>query len=398
MVIDFSFRGRRTGLDCRWSSAPAEPVPFVSHLFASELEAFGYPELLWQLHCIHFPGEQSALRIRVGDEELMGSNLENVIAAPIADVTRQNDAIARAFVGGTSPAMLTLEGVLSEIALTSIPVLLVGECGTGKQMFAHRIHQLSARSSEPLMKISCAGVRPESFASELGLDASQEGEYRHEAGTAFFDEISELDSLCQRNLLYALPDEETKPRRGILMARLISATSRNLDEEMRAGRFRRELYYRINGVCLRLPALRERKEDIPLLSDYFFAKHCTQLGRAHSRLSARALDTFMGYSWPGNIRELENVVKKIVALNDEELALSELMRTPNAIAAVTANVRTRSLKVASKAASREAERELILKALGRTRWNRKRAAQELQISYKSLLYKLKQIGLDEEAN
>ena len=164
----------------------------------------------------------------------------------------------------------------------------------------------------------------------LDLDGAAETEYEHEAGTAFFDEISELDPICQRSLLYALPDGEAKPRRGILMARLISTTSRNLDEEMCAGRFRRELYYRINGVCLRLPALRERKEDIPLLSDYFLAKHCAQLGRTRSRLSAKALDAFMEYSWPGNIRELENVVKKIVALNDEDLALSELIRTPNA--------------------------------------------------------------------
>jgi two-component system response regulator AtoC len=299
--------------------------------------------------------------------------------------------------------MLTLEAVVSEIAHTNIPVLLVGECGTGKQMFAHRIHQLSDRPG-PLMKISCAGMRAESFASETGLDASQESEYRRGAGTAFFDEISELDAACQRNLLYALPDGETKPLRGILMARLISTTSRNLDEEMKAGRFRRELYYRINGVCLRLPALRERKEDIPQLSDYFLAKHCNQRGRVHSRLSARMLETFMDYSWPGNIRELENVVKKIVALNDEDLALSELIRTSNASAVSGTGIggtgigQTRSLKVASKAASREAERELILKALGRTRWNRKRAAQELQISYKSLLYKLKQIGMDEELN
>jgi DNA-binding NtrC family response regulator len=328
----------------------------------------------------------------------MGSNVENVVAAPAAGVTRQNEALSGLFIGGTSPAMLTLEGVLPEIAQTNIPVLLVGESGTGKQMFALRIHQLSDRSSQPLMKISCAGVRAESLASELGLDGGHESDYRQEAGTAFFDEISELDPSCQRSLLYALPDGEMKPRGGSLTARLISTTSRNLDEEMRAGRFRRELYYRIDGVCLRLPALRERKEDIPVLSDYFLAKHCTQLGRIHLRLSSRALDTFMSYSWPGNIRELENVVKKIVALNDEDLALAELMRTSNATAIVTGDAQTRSLKVASKAASREAERELILKALGRTRWNRKRAAQELQISYKSLLYKLKQIGMDEEAN
>jgi two-component system response regulator AtoC len=328
----------------------------------------------------------------------MGSDVENVVATPISETVREHETGGSGFVGGTSPAMLTLEGVVSEIAHTNIPVLLVGECGTGKQMFAHRIHQLSGRPG-PLMKISCAGMRAESFASEIGLDASQESEYRGETGTAFFDEISELDAACQRNLLYALPDGETKPQRGILMARLISTTSRNLDEEMKAGRFRRELYYRINGVCLRLPALRERKEDIPQLSDYFLAKHCNQLGRVHSRLSGRALETFMEYSWPGNIRELENVVKKIVALNDEDLALSDLIRTSHATAVTsTVDGQTRSLKVASKAASREAERELILKALGRTRWNRKRAAQELQISYKSLLYKLKQIGMDEELN
>jgi len=328
----------------------------------------------------------------------MRSEVENVVATPISEAARQRETGGSGFVGGASPATLTLEAVVSEIAHTNIPVLLVGECGTGKQMFAHRIHQLSDRRG-PLMKISCAGMRAESFASETGLDASQGSDYQREAGTAFFDEISELDAACQRNLLYALPDGETKPQRGILTARLISTTSRNLDQEMKEGRFRRELYYRINGVCLRLPALRERKEDIPLLSDYFLAKHCNELGRVHSRLSARTLEMFMDYSWPGNIRELENMVKKIVALNDEDLALSDLMRTSSATAVSgTADGQTRSLKVASKAASREAERELILKALGRTRWNRKRAAQELQISYKSLLYKLKQIGMDEELN
>jgi two-component system response regulator AtoC len=328
----------------------------------------------------------------------MGSDVENVIETPIAEAMRQHEGGIGGFLRGTSPAMLTFEAVVTEIAPTNIPVLLVGESGTGKQMFAHRIHQLSGRSG-PFMKISCSGTRAESFTSELGVDARHETEFRLDAGTAFLDEISELDASCQKNLLCALPDGETAPRQGILMARLISTTSRNLDEEMKAGRFRQELYYRINGVCLRLPALRERKEDIPMLSDYFLVKHCNQLGRIHSRLSTRALETFMDYSWPGNIRELENVVKKIVALNDEDLALADLLRTSTVAAVSTiADGQTRSLKVASKAASREAERELILKALGRTRWNRKRAARELQISYKSLLYKLKQIGMKEESN
>jgi DNA-binding NtrC family response regulator len=332
----------------------------------------------------------------------MSSNVQNLIAGFPTNPAAPDIEHAGGFVCGISPAMVTLEGVVSEIAATSIPVLIVGESGTGKQMFADRIHRLSGRSSEPLIKISCAAVNAESFATDLGLNGASRIDEEQAAGTAFFDEISELDPMCQRSLLYALPDGEASPRRGMLMARLISTTNRNLDEEMCAGRFRRELYYRINGVCLRLPALRERKGDIPLLADFFMAKHAAQLGRAPSTLSGKALDRFMEYSWPGNIRELENAVKKIVALNDEELALSELILTPNGsvgAGAGTVESRTRSLKVASKAAAREAERELILKALDRTRWNRKRAALELQISYKSLLYKLKQIGLgDGESN
>jgi two-component system, NtrC family, response regulator AtoC len=306
----------------------------------------------------------------------------------------QEDA---AFVGGISPAMQTLESVIGEIAPTNIPVLLVGESGTGKEMFANRVHRLSGHSEEPLARISCATTNPAMFSGELGLNKNAKFEAtRSPFGTVLFDEISELDSICQRNLLCALPEGDGEARSGLLKARVISTTSRNLDEEIRAGRFRSELYYRINGVCLRLPPLRERKEDIPLLAEFFLTKHATQLGRARPSVSPRTLEAFLDHAWPGNIRELENVVKKIVALGDEQLAIAELSfaasvpRRPEAIA-----VHSHSLKAAARAASREAERELILKALTRTRWNRKRAAQELQISYKSLLYKLKQIGFDE---
>ena len=200
--------------------------------------------------------------------------------------------------------------------------------------------------------------------------------------------------MCQRELLYALPDGEASPAPGSLGARVISATSRNLDEEMRAGRFRSDLFYRINGVCLRLPPLRERREDIPALAEYFLTKHAAQLNRARPSLSQRALQKFFDHSWPGNVRELENTLKALVALGDEQVALAELAAAPDSKAA-RASGWGHSLKAAARAASREAERELILKALARTRWNRKRAAQELQISYKSLLYKLKQIGAEE---
>jgi two-component system response regulator AtoC len=302
------------------------------------------------------------------------------------------------FVTGICPVMQTLENVVAEIAPTSIPVLFVGESGTGKAMFARRVHQLSARSDEPLVAVSCAAMNPAELSSEIRLDARRDEESGlGSAGSIIFDEISELDSACQRNLLYALPDGHGDSRRGTLEARVISTTSRNLDDEMRAGRFRAELYYRINGVCLRLPALRDRREDIPLLVESFLGKYAAQFGRPRPSLSPRTVRMLMEHSWPGNIRELENVVKKIIALGDEQIAVSELTLAPAEPRMDVPASRGYSLKAASRAASREAERELILKALAHTRWNRKRAAQELQISYKSLLYKLKQIGvLDSE--
>jgi two-component system, NtrC family, response regulator AtoC len=302
------------------------------------------------------------------------------------------------FVAGISAAMQSLENVVAEIALTNIPVLLVGESGTGKEMFARRIHHLSANGDAALVKIACASMNSANFASELGLeinssDSNEMASFR--PGTVFFDEISELDAGCQRSLLYALPDGDLRPRRGFLGARVISTTSRNLDEEMRAGRFRGELYYRITGACLRLPPLRDRKEDIPILVESFLTRYSAEFGRPRPTLSPRTLRRFLDYSWPGNIRQLGNVVKKIVALGDENLALPEAAAAPVEVRTQPVETRSYSLKAAARAASREAERGMILEALARTRWNRKRAAQELQISYKSLLYKLKQIGLPE---
>jgi two-component system response regulator AtoC len=303
------------------------------------------------------------------------------------------------FVAGMSPAMHTLETVIAEIAPTNIPVLFVGEIGTGKATYAHYLHGLSRRCEEPFLRLSCASVIPATFLTDLGLNSNRDDEAtKASAGTVLFNHINELDAACQRSLLYALPNGDSGPRRGLLTARVVSTTSRDLDEEMRAGRFRSELYYRINGVCLRLPPLRERKDDIPLLVESLLTKHATQLGRSRPLLSPRTLRIFLDHSWPGNIRELENVVKKIVALGNEQLAIADFGAAPREIQTVeVAAEHGFSLKAATRAASREAERELILKVLARTRWNRKRAAQELQISYKSLLQKLKQIGFEDSS-
>ena len=320
---------------------------------------------------------------------LMGSRLEDIRTYGLGRPAGPEEA----FVRGLSPAMLTLESVIGDIARTNIPVLVVGESGSGKQMFSHRIHLLSLRADEEMAKVSCASMKVEEFSAEL------ESHGRRAVGTVLFDEISELDTACQRYLLHSLPDGDEHPRPKTLTARVISTTSRNLDEEMCAGRFRSELFYRMNGVCLRLPPLRERKKDIPALTEFFIVKHATLFGRPRRALSSRTLQIFLEYTWPGNIRQLENVVKNIVALGDEDLSVAELAAGPSEKRRGNSVPHSDSLKAAARAASREAERELILRALERTRWNRKRAARELQISYKSLLYKLKQIGLqDAEAN
>ncbi len=301
------------------------------------------------------------------------------------------------FVESVSPAMQTVERVIADIAPTDIPVLLVGESGTGKEIMALRIHQLSRRNGEGFMKVSCAALTPESLAELVDGGENSEGRRPGAArGTLFLDEICELNGACQPCLLRALPDGSGVGANGYsLAARVICSTSHSLEEEMRAGRFREELYFRINGVCLRLPPLRHRREDIPLLVEQFQRKYEEQFGRPRRELSTHALELMVHHGWPGNIRELENAVKKIVALGDEQVAVAELEAALVGPRSNGGHNGTPSLKEAARAASRQAERELILKTLMRTRWNRKRAALELQISYKALLYKLKQIGMDE---
>ncbi len=298
------------------------------------------------------------------------------------------------YVEAVSAAMHAIEQVIADIAPTDIPVLLVGESGTGKDVIALHIHRLSPRRQKPFRKLTCATLAPETLAT-----APENGHGSEPAlggGTLFLDEVSDLSPNCQSRLLQALSEGELSAQDG-LGARLICATSRNLEEQMRAGHFREELYYRINGVCLRLPPLRHRREDLPGLAEYFLGKYSALFDRPQLALSLQTLGRLQDHAWPGNIRELENAMKKLVVLGDEHLAVSEFgaaSARPQAVGPSTTGI---SLKEASRAASRQAERELILKVLTRTRWNRKRAALELKISYKALLYKLKQIGLEDLA-
>jgi DNA-binding NtrC family response regulator len=329
-------------------------------------------------------GSKNDLRIRVLEKS--GGNNERTEGGALPSLGEQF------FLSTLSAEMQPVQRLLSEIAPTEIPVLVEGESGTGKEIVARQIHELSSQRGLPFLKFSCAAFAVESFQLQLrSFENGRSAKIGKSGGTLFFDEISELDANCQRHLLHLFPEENARRTAQSLGGRIVSCTTRDLESEVHGGRFRSELFYRLNGVCLRLPPLRKRKEDIPLLAQFFLNKYSQFFHRGKVSLSDRTLGLLVDYPWPGNIRELENVIKKIVALENEELAVSDLSARPSPLAAIGTTMITCSLKAAARAASQQAERELILQTLTRTHWNRKRAAAALQISYKALLYKLKQI-------
>jgi len=311
------------------------------------------------------------------------------------------------FVEGLSPSMRAVGAVIRELAQSEVPVLLLAEKGAGKHATARWIHEMSRRSAQPFRWLVCTTLKVEDL-SPAGENGGFEQDW-FKQGTIFLDEIADLSLEGQARIMQVLPraenagsenprsqnppSENLGPSRSET-ARLICGSERDLEVEVKAGRLREDLYYRISGVCLRLPPLRQRREDIPLLVQHFLAKYARDFCRPVPRLSAEAQQLFRDYSWPGNVRELENATRAMVALGDEDIAmggLRALLSRPEG----GGNGTQVSLKQVARAASRVAERELILRVLTRTRWNRRRAAQELQISYKALLYKMKQIGCSE---
>ena len=297
------------------------------------------------------------------------------------------EPIGMDFVEGVSPSMRGVEAVIREVAQSEVTVLLLAERGAGKKATARRVHELSRRGGQAFRVVSCATLESEKF----GDSAGQVGLLG--AGTVFLEELAELSAEGQAWLLQALTGGNGKDGRFQGRARLICGSARDLEAEVKAGNLREDLYYRISGVCLRLPPLRQRREDIAMLTGHFLRKYGRDFQRPVPALSEETHRLFQEYSWPGNMRELENAAKAIVALGDETVAMGGLramLLRPD----LGGNGSRVSLKQAARAASREAEKDLILRALTRTRWNRRRAAQELQISYKALLYKLKQIGYE----
>ncbi len=314
--------------------------------------------------------------------------------------------------------------LVNRIADTDVPVLLIGESGVGKAVIARRIHATSRRAGRPFVKINCAALPGELLESELfghekgaftGAHAEKPGKFElAHHGTIFLDEIGEMDPRLQAKLLQVLQDEEfyrVGGKRPVRVdARVVVATNRNLEAAIRQGTFREDLFYRLNVVTIRVPPLRERKEEIAPLVSHFVEKYRTRYGGGLEQVPAEVMERFHAYDWPGNVRELENLVRRLVVLRDPAMVLGELTPGAPSLAAPVANAASNTvraepgglhaglpddapLKDVARRAARIAEREAILRALVRTGWNKRKAAKRLQISYKALLYKIKDCAI-----
>jgi two-component system response regulator AtoC len=349
---------------------------------------------------------------------------------------------------GNSERMVGVRDLIERVSDTDVTILIRGESGTGKELVARALHERSLRRDKPFIKVNCAALPTELLESELfGFEKGAfTGAIQHKPGkfefanhgTMFLDEIGDMSFPLQAKLLQVLQDGEFSRLGGKndvrVDVRVITATNRDLETAVATGQFREDLYFRLNVVAITLPPLRDRREEIPFLTDYFLKKYSVQYNKPMTAVSAELSPRFMEYEWPGNVRQLENMIKRMVVLGSEAPILTELQQPssmfpirshaltgpaprpavppsapvpmapaalrraamppvagplPTAMAA--GNV---SLKDIARTAAREAERELILRMLTRTRWNRKEAAEILGISYKALLYKIKENGLD----
>jgi two-component system response regulator AtoC len=370
---------------------------------------------------------------------------------------------------GHSHQMQEVRDLIARVSDTDVTVLIRGESGVGKDLVARALHEQSLRKDKPFVKVNCAALPTELLESELfGFEKGAfTGAIQHKPGkfefanhgTMFLDEIGDMSFPLQAKLLQALQDGEFSRLGGKsdvrVDVRVITATNCDLESAVAAGKFREDLYFRLNVVTITIPPLRERREEIPMLTDHFVKKYSVQYNKPFPGISSELSRRFMEYDWPGNVRQLENMIKRMVVLGSETPIIHELQQpaplhqwpqpvaspaahpvivpapaaaappaavsspgvtspvplgSPAAIAAAPASLATESVRSAppaaatstgtvslkdiARSAAREAERELILRMLTRTRWNRKEAAENLGISYKALLYKIKENGLD----
>ena len=313
---------------------------------------------------------------------------------------------------GQSPKMLNLYDLLEKIAPTKTNILITGESGTGKELVAKAIHYNSPRKEKPFVTLNCGAIPESLIESELfghmkgaftDAIATRKGLFEvADEGTIFLDEISELPLLMQVKLLRVLQDKEFKRVGGTedirVDVRIISATNRDLEEEVREKRFREDLFYRLNVIQIKLPLLRERKEDIPSLATHFLKKYSEDLNKNISRISPEALRILLNYEYPGNVRELQNIIERAVALeNTQELTAQNLSsyleeQLPLKKGPFDLDIPKEGIDLEKMV--EDLERTLLVKALDRTKGIKKKAAELLNINFRSMRYRLEKYGLN----
>jgi two-component system response regulator AtoC len=322
--------------------------------------------------------------------------------------TRPSDLPPDHIYFGPSEAMQSVRQRVDRAAALNVPILILGESGTGKEVLARFVHNHSPWSNGPFVKVNCPAIPGTLLESELfgfekgaftGATAAKPGRMEMaQGGSLFMDEIAELDASLQAKLLHVLQDGhftrigDHQERR--MDARVICATNRILKDEIQNGGFRSDLFYRINVITVTLPPLRERREDIPYLAEYLRQVFNSRFQREAPKLSKETIHTLQQRDWPGNVRELENCVARYVVLGSEEAFYVERTeRKPYSFvyeASADGNI---PLKAIAQQVTRRMEHDVILKVLQANHWNRRRAAEVLKISYRALLYKVRQAGL-----
>jgi len=339
------------------------------------------------------------------EEEALLLAIENVLEKQqlkeeLRNLRQQLAYVEQGNIMTSNPQMLRIVDVARHVASTDVPVLILGESGVGKEVFASFIHEQSDRGDGPFIKVNCAALPHELLESELfgyergaftGALRDRMGKFEQaDKGTLLLDEIAEMSPHLQAKLLHVLQDNEFSRLGGKkpvkVNVRVIAATNKKLKEAVLKGEFRNDLYFRLNVIRLELPPLRQRREDIPLLCSHFVDKYRERYQSPVQALPKDLLEAFMRYDWPGNIRQLENIIKRYLILPDREI-LSELRITEQEPAAPVNTVV--SLKEVASHAAEIAEKEAVLKMLEETGWNRKESARRLRISYKALRNKLK---------
>jgi len=347
------------------------------------------------------------------EEEALELAIENVLEKQrlkeeVKTLKQQLSYVEQGNILTSNPQMLRIIDIARHVASTDVPVLILGESGVGKEVVASFIHEQSNRSDGPFVKVNCAALPHELLESELfgyergaftGAIRDKMGKFEQaDKGTLLLDEIGEMSPHLQAKLLHVLQDAEfsrlggKKPVR--VNVRVLAATNKKLKEAVLKGEFRNDLYFRLNVIKFEVPPLRDRREDIPLLCTHFVEKYRERYQSPVQQFPKDLIEAFLRYDWPGNVRQLENVVKRYLILPDADIA-SELKGTnqEQVVPVHTGNV---SLKEVAGHAAEMAEKEVVLRVLEETGWNRKESARRLKISYKALRNKLKKWQLVRE--